>query len=53
MTFVVCVSADKSVAPPLLILPGNPLNGGVLGSLNVEGDNITIAPKDFINSTLF
>ena len=29
MTFVVCFSAAKSVAPPLLILPGKRLNGDV------------------------
>ena len=52
MTFVVCVSAAKYVVTPLLILPGKPLNGDVIKGCNIEGDNITTAPKGFINSTL-
>ena len=30
MTFVVCVSTDKYVAPPLFIIPGNRFNRDVL-----------------------
>ena len=45
MTFAVCVSAAKSVAPPLFILPGNRLNRGVLEGYDIEGGNITTAPK--------
>ena len=52
-TFVVCVSADKYVAPPLLILTGKRLNNYALEGCNIEGANITTAPKFFINSTLF
>ena len=50
MTFVVCVSADKFGAPPLLILPGNYLNRGVLEGCNIEGAYVTTASKRFINS---
>ena len=53
MNFVVCVSTDKYVAPPLLILPGNWLNMDVLEGFNIEGAKIKIAPKDSINYTLF
>ena len=53
MTFVVCVSAAKSIAPLLLILPGKRLNRDVLGGCDIEGSNITKSPKYFINSTLF
>ena len=52
-TFVVCVSADKYVAPPLLILPGNRLNRDVIESCDIEGANIKISPKGFINYILF
>ena len=53
MNFIVCVSAAKSVARPLLILSGKRLNRDIIEGCNIEGDNITIAPKGFINSTLF
>ena len=53
MTFVVCVSAAKYVAPPLLIFPGNRLNRDVLEGCDIEGANITTAPKGFINYTLY
>ena len=53
MTFVICVLAARFVAPPLLILPGKRLNGNVIEFFDIEGDNITTAPKVFINSTLF
>ena len=53
MTFVVCVSAAKCVAPPLLILPGKRLNRYVLKGCDIEGTKITTAPKGFINSNLF
>ena len=52
MTFVVCVSADKYVAPPLLIIPGKRLNMGVLECCDIECDHIITAPKGFINYTL-
>ena len=52
MTFVVCVSTAKYVAPPLLILPGKRLNRDVTEGCDIEGANITTAPKGFINSTL-
>ena len=52
MTFVVCVSAAKSAVPPLLILPGKRLNRDVIEGCNIEGANITTAPKGLINSTL-
>ena len=53
MTFVVCVSNAKSVAPPLLILPVNRSNRDVIEGFNIEGDNITTSKKCFINYTLF
>ena len=53
MTFFVCVSAAKSVGPPLLVLPGKRLNRDVLEAYDIEGATITTAPKGFINSTLF
>ena len=53
MTFVVCVSAAKCVAPPQLILHGNSLNKGVLKGCNIAGAHVTTAPKVCINSTLF
>ena len=52
MTFVVCVSADKYVAPPVLIIPGKQLNRDVPEGFDIEGANITTAPTVFINSTL-
>ena len=45
MTFDVCVSAAKSVAPPLSILPGKRFNRDVLEGCNIEGANITREPK--------
>ena len=45
MIFVICVSADKYVAPPLLILLVKRLNRDVIEGCNIEGDNITVAPK--------
>ena len=53
MTFGVCVSAVKYIALPLLILPGKRLNMNVIEGCNIEGDDITTAPKGLINSTLF
>ena len=53
MTYVICVSAAKSVAPPLLVISGKRSNRDVLEGFNIEGVNITTAPKGFINSTLF
>ena len=53
MAFVICVSAAKYFAPPLLILPGNRLNWDVLGGCDIEVSHVTTAPKVFINSTLF
>ena len=52
-TFVVCVSAAKSVASPLLILPGKRLNRGVIGGCSIEDANTTTVPKGFINCTVF
>ena len=37
MTFVVCVSAAKYVATPLLILPGKRLNRNVIEGCDIEG----------------
>ena len=53
ITFVVCVSASKYVAPSLFIIPGKRLNGDVLKGCYIESANITTAPKGFINSILF
>ena len=53
MNFFVCVSAAKSLAPSLLILPVKRLNMDVLEGCDIEGANITTASKGFINSTLF
>ena len=52
MTFGVCISSAKHVAPPLLIFPGKQLNRDVIGGYDIEGANITTAPKGFINSNL-
>ena len=52
MTFVVCISSAKHVAPPLLIIRGKRLNRDVLKGWNIEGANIKKPPKGFINSTL-
>ena len=49
----VYVSADKSVAPPLLIISGKRLNRDVIEGCDIQGANITTAPKGFVNSTLF
>ena len=53
MTFAVCVSAAKSVAPPLVILPGKQLNRDVLDGCDIEVTIITTEPKGFINYNLF
>ena len=53
MTFVVCVSDAKYVALPLLIHRVNRLNSDVLEGFNIEGANITTAPKCFTNYNLF
>ena len=53
ITFVVCVSPDKYVAPPLLILPVKRFNRDVLKGFDIEGANITTARKVLINSTFF
>ena len=53
MTFVVCVSADKSVTSPMSILPGKRLNMDVFKGCNIEGANITTSPEGFINSNFF
>ena len=52
MKFVVYISAAKYVSPPLLIIPGKRFNRDVIEGCNIEGSNITTAPKGFINSTL-
>ena len=49
--FVVYISAAKYVSPPLLIIPGKRFNKDVIKGCNIEGSNITTAPKGFINST--
>ena len=51
MNFFVYVSADKYVTPPLLIIPGKRFNINVIKGCNIEGYNITTAPKGSINST--
>ena len=53
MTFVVCVSTAKQVAPPLLIIPVKRFNRDVIEGSDIEGSNITTAPKGFIDSTLY
>ena len=53
MTFVVCVSTVKSVAPPLLIIPGKRLNRDVTKGFYIEGAIITTSSKGFINYNLF
>ena len=53
MTFVICVSAAKYVAPPLLIILGMRLNRYVIGDCDIQGDTITTEPKGLIRSTLF
>ena len=52
MKSIVYVSADKYVSPPLLTIPGKRFNRDVIEGCNIEGSNITTAPKGFINSTL-
>ena len=53
ITFFVCVSAAKYFAPTLLILPGKWFNRDILEGCDIEGYNITTAPKCFINYNLF
>ena len=53
ITFVLCVSDTKYVVSSLLILPRKFLNRDVIKGCNIEGANITTAPKGFINYTLF
>ena len=53
MNFFVCVSAAKSVAPPLLIPPEKGFNGDSTKGCYIEGDNIITAPKVSIKYTLF
>ena len=48
MTFDVCVSAAKSVVPPLLSIPGKRFNRDVVEGCDIEGDKITTAPKGLI-----
>ena len=50
--FVVYVSSSKYVTPPLLIIPVKRFISNVIEVCNIEGYNITTAPKGFINSTL-
>ena len=52
MTSVEYISAAKYVSPPLLIIPGKRFNRNVIEGCNIEGSNITTAPKGFINYTL-
>ena len=52
ITFVICVSAAKSVASPLSILPGKRFNRDVPEGCDIEGAKITTSPKSFINYTL-
>ena len=52
MKFVVYVSTAKYVTPPLLIIPVKRFNRNVIEGCNIEGYNITTAPKGFINYTL-
>ena len=52
-TFVVCVYADETIAPPLLIVPVKQWNGDVMESCNIEGAHVTTSPKCFINYNLF
>ena len=53
MTFVLFVSADKYVALPLLIIPGQRLNRDVIEGCNINGAIITTSTKGFINYNLF
>ena len=53
MTYVVYMSAAKYVSPRALIIPGKRFNRDVIEGCNIEGSNITTAPKCFINYTLF
>ena len=53
MTSVVYISAAKYVSPPLLSIPGGRFNRDVIEGCDIEGSNITTAPKCFINYTLF
>ena len=52
MNFVVYVFAAKYVTPPLAIIPGKRFNRNVIECCDIEGYNITTAPKGFINYTL-
>ena len=47
MTFVICVYAAKSIAPPLLILPGKRLNRDVLKGYDIGGAIIYNNTKRF------
>ena len=53
IAFVVCVSSDKSVVTPLLILLGKRLNRDAIEGFNIEVHNIKTSPNGFINYTLF
>ena len=53
MTFIVCVSAAKYVAPPLFSIPVKRLSRGVIVCYSIGGSHVTSAPKGFIDYTLF
>ena len=53
MTFVVCFSAAKYVAPSLFIVHGKRSSRDSLKGCDIEYANITTAPKGFINPNLF
>ena len=52
MTYVVAVSKTGSMAPPLLIIPGQILNQDFLYGCDIPGFVVTCVPKCFMNASL-
>ena len=54
VTITACVSASGYVVPPLYLVPGKRLNRDVMdAATEVPGSAVTVAPKGFMNSSIF
>jgi hypothetical protein len=53
LTDVACIGANGFEFPPLFVLPEQHLSWDIMYGCDVHGVSVTVAPKGFMNASLF
>jgi len=53
LTIVACIAANGFAVPPLFVLPGQRVSWDMMDGCDIAGGAVTVAPKGFMNASLF